>query len=253
MKYILRVCLTVAMGITLLFYFVHPGFLGTAVILFLPGIVELNIYPRLNALAVQFINVGLEVNYSSSRGLGSLAYAVLCVVLGRVSASAGVEWVLPINMVFLAGLTVAVLLFLMGAAELPSAFVFPRLWRRLGSRGMMVMALLFMLLKSIGMTVPVLGVVLGAQLLQMLGYGLFLPTSLYYVNENVPALDQVKGQAVMMLVPTGLGGVAGNPVSGFLIDLGGVRLLMIYCVAVGVLGVLVACAALRWTKKRSAS
>ena len=59
--------------------------------------------------------------------------------------------------------------------------------------------------------------------------------------------------AVMMLASTGLGGVAGNPVSGFLIDLGGVRLLMIYCVAVGVLSVLVACEALRWTKKRSAS
>lgn len=44
LKYILCVCLTVAMGITLLFYFVHPGFLGTAVILFLLGIVELNIY-----------------------------------------------------------------------------------------------------------------------------------------------------------------------------------------------------------------
>ena len=87
----------------------------------------------------------------------------------------------------------------------------------------------------------------------MLGYGLFLPTPLYYVNENVPALDQVKGQAVMMLAPTGLGGVAGNPVSGFLIDLGGVRLLIIYCVAVGVLSVLVTWAALRWTKKRSAS
>lgn len=43
LKYILRVCLTAAMGITLLFYFVHPGFLGTAVILFLLGIVELNI------------------------------------------------------------------------------------------------------------------------------------------------------------------------------------------------------------------
>ena len=126
-----------------------------------------------------------------SRGLGSLAYAVLCVVLGRVSASVGVEWVLPINMVFLAGLIVAVLLFLMGTAELPSAFVVAWLWP--GSQGMMVMAL-------------------------------------------------------------GLGGVAGNPVSGFLIDLGGVRrLLMIYCVAVGVLSVLVACAALRWTKKRSAS
>lgn len=323
LKYILCACLTAAMGITLLFYFVHPGFLGTAVILFLLGIVELNIYPLLNSLAVQFINVGLEVNYSLSRGLGSLAYAILCVVLGRVSASVGVEWVLPINMVFLAGLIVAALLFptapvpenswkgtqekphsagyilkqnppfalmlaavflgmsammpiqsfmyniveslggneshlglalfLMGAAELPSAFVFPHLWRRLGSRGMMVMALLLMLLKSIGMMVPVLGVVLGAQLLQTFGYGLFLPTSLYYVNENVPVVDQVRGQAIMMLASTGLGGVAGNLVSGFLIDLGGVRLLMIYCVAVGVLGVLAACAALRWTKKRSAS
>ena len=45
-------------------------------------------------MAVQFINAGMEVNYSLGRGLGSFAYAVSCVVLGRQSTAFGVESVL---------------------------------------------------------------------------------------------------------------------------------------------------------------
>lgn len=323
LKYILTVCLILAVGITSVFYATRPGFVGTAVLLFLLGALELNVSPLLNSLAMQFINAGTDLNYSLSRGLGSLAYAVVCVLLGRVSASVGVEQVLPINMAILGVLIVAILLFptapiidrsfkgerarphsigyilksnppfalmlvalflvmapllsvqnfmhnividlggneahlgwalfLMGAAELPSAAIFPKLWRRFGAQTLMVLTMLFMLLKVVGMSIPVLEVVLAVQILQMLGYGLFLPTSLYYVNQNVPLVDQVRGQTIMMLASSALCGVIGNLVCGFLIDLGGIRLLMAFCVGIGTLGMLVALAALRWAKKRGTS
>ena len=322
LKYILTVCLLLALGVTAVLYTTRPGVLGTAVLLFLLGALELNAAPLLNSLAMQFINVGVDLNYSLSRGLGSLAYAVVCVFLGRISASAGVERVLPINMAGIAVLIVAILLFpvapvlertfggeraqphsvgyilkhnppftlmlvalffvmaplisvqnfmhnividlggneahlgvalfLMGAAELPSAAVFPKLWRKFGAQTLMVLTMLFMLLKVVGMSIPVLGVVLAVQLLQMLGYGLFLPTSLYYVNQNVPLVDQVRGQAIMMLASSSLCGVIGNLVSGFLIDLGGIRMLMAFCIGIGTVGMLVALLALRWAKKRGA-
>ena len=283
------------------------------------GAVELSIYPLLNSLAMQFINAGVDVNYSLSRGLGSMAFAVACVILGRLSAAVGVERVLVVNIACLAALILVTLsfpvapvecgekaveeqphsvlyilkqnpaftlmlvavflamsahmsienfminvveerggnethlgiaLFVMGASELPAAIIFPKLWRKLGSWGMMVLAVVFMMMRFIAMLIPVLEVTMYMQVLQMLGFGLFLPTSLYFVNENVPAADRVRGQAVMMMASTGLGGVVGNLVSGFVIDLGGVGALLVFCVGVCVAGTLVALGAFRLAKRK---
>ena len=322
LKYVLVVCLSLALGMTVLFYTTTPGFLGTAVIIFLLGALELNAYPLLNSMAMQFVAVGVDVNYSLSRGLGSLAYAISCVVLGRMSAAIGVENVLPVNMGFLLALIAAALmfptapmliagqkgsgeqphsvwyilknnppfalmmvavlfcmtammpienfmynivegnggdethlglaLFIVGAAELPSAFIFTKLKPRMKVQTMMALAMIFVLFKSACMLIPVLSVILLVQLLQMFGYGLFLPSSVYYVNENVPVVDRVRGQAIMMMASTGLGGVFGNVIAGRVIDLGGVHALIVFCVICGVIGSALAVAALIWTGKRTA-
>lgn len=321
LKYLLAVCLSLALGITVLFYFTRPGFVGTAVVLFLLGAFELNSYPLLNSMAMQFINAGINVNYSLSRGLGSLAYAIACVFLGQMSASLGVENVLLVNMFFLVALITAALvfpaapvtivdfrdggenphsvlyilknnppftlmlvavffcmtammpienfmfnivagrggnerdlgvaLFIVGAAELPSAAIFAKLKPRMKIRNMMVLAIFFVMFKSACMLIPVLSVVLLVQLLQMFGYGLFLPTSLYYVNENVPAVDRVRGQAIMMMASTGLGGVVGNVAAGAVIDFGGADALILFCVGTGAVGTLIALAAMRWANRKS--
>ena len=323
LKYVLVVCLSLALGITALFYVTNPGFLGTAIIIFLLGALELNAYPLLNSLAMQFVAVGVDVNYSLSRGLGSLAYAISCVVLGRMSAAFGVENVLLVNIGFLLTLIAAALmfptapvitadrkddgeephsvlyilknnppftlmmvavffcmtammpignfmynivegnggdethlglaLFIVGAAELPSAFIFTKLKPRVKVQVMMVLAIFFVMIKSACMLIPVLSVILLVQLLQMFGYGLFLPSSVYYVNENVPVVDRVRGQAIMMMSSTGLGGVFGNVIAGKVIDLGGVQMLIIFCVICGVIGSALAVTALVWTGKRGAA
>lgn len=111
LKYVLVACLSIALGFTALFYFTSPGFWGTAAIIFLLGAFELNSYPLLNSMAMQFVAAGVDVNYSLSRGLGSLAYAISCVLLGRMSASLGVENVLLVNIGFLLALMAAALLF----------------------------------------------------------------------------------------------------------------------------------------------
>ncbi|MEI3305624.1 MAG: MFS transporter [Dysosmobacter sp.] len=94
LKWILNVCFALALAVNAVFYFTRPGFWGTAAIFVALGALELNAYPLLDSMAVQFINAGMEVNYSLGRGLGSFAYAVSCVVLGRQSAAFGVESVL---------------------------------------------------------------------------------------------------------------------------------------------------------------
>jgi PPP family 3-phenylpropionic acid transporter len=272
---------------------------------------------------MQFVAVGVDVNYSLSRGLGSLAYAISCVVLGRMSAAFGVENVLLVNIGFLLALIAAALmfptapvitadqknegekphsvlyilknnppftlmlvavffcmtammpienfmynivegnggdethlglaLFIVGAAELPSALIFTKLKPHMKVQTMVVLAIFFVMFKSACMLIPVLSVILLVQLLQMFGYGLFLPSSVYYVNENVPMVDRVRGQAIMMMSSTGLGGVFGNVIAGKVIDLGGVHMLIVFCVICGVISSALAVTALVWTKRRGAA
>lgn len=320
LKYVLTTCLSIALAVTVLFYFTDPGFVGTAVMIFLLGAFELNSYPLLNSLAMQFVAAGVGVNYSLSRGLGSLSYAISCVLLGRMSASLGVENVLLVNIGFLLALIAAALvfptapvifadhgteteephsvlyilknnppftlmlvavffcmtammpvenfmfnivegnggdethlgvaLFITGAAELPSAWIFTKLKPRMKVQSMVVLSIFFVMFKSACMLIPILSVILLVQLLQMFGYGLFLPSSVYYVNENVPVVDRVRGQAIMMMASTGFGGVFGNVIAGKVIDLGGVHYLIVFCVCCGAVGILLALAALSWSRKR---
>lgn len=70
----------------------------------------------------------------------------------------------------------------------------------------------------------------------MLGYGLFTPTSVYYVNESVPEEDRIKGQTVMMVASNGLGGVLGSLLAGRALDLGGANLMLAFCMVCCVLG-----------------
>lgn len=323
LKRILQVCLAGAMAVHLLFYYTRPGFWGTALIFLALGVLELNAYPLLDSMAVQFINAGMNVNYSLGRGLGSFSYAVSCVVVGRQASALGMESVLlthgalmlvmvaavaaypsfpreslsmrraeerphslwdllrasrPFTLMLAASFfaMVAVLpivsfmvsvvtdrggnetwlglaLFLMGAAEFPAAFLFHRLWRKLGSRRMMVLAIAFMGLRPLTVLLaPNLFWVLAVQPVQMLGYGLFTPASVYFANENVSVADRVRGQSLMMVASNGLGGVMGNLAAGFMIDWGGVNAMLGMCAVCGAAGLALALTAVRWAGRESA-
>ena len=83
------------------------------------------------------------------------------------------------------------------------------------------------------------------QPLQMLGYGLFTPASVYFVNESVPAADRVRGQTVMMVASNGLGGMLGGLLAGFTLDLGGADWMLAGCVLCGCAGTLLCLLSLR--------
>lgn len=131
-----------------------------------------------------------------------------------------------------------VALFLMGAFELPTAFFFQKLLRRLGSGRLLMLSMAFGTLKGVLLlcTTSCLGVLL-VQPIQMLGYGLFTPASVYYVNESVPEADRVRGQTVMMVASNGLGGMMGGVLAGWTLDLGGADLMLWACIACGCVGI----------------
>ena len=143
-------------------------------------------------------------------------------------------------------------LFLMAAFELPTAFFFRRLYRRLGGGRLLVVSMLFCLLKALALLLsPSLPFVLLSQPLQMLGYGLFTPTSVYYVNDSVPPEDQVKGQTLMMVASNGLGGVLGSLFAGSILDLGGTDAMLGFCMACCAAAVLLSALAVGAARKKA--
>ena len=314
--------LSLAAGV---WYWAEPamGLAQTALVWVVIGGLGVSSYPLMDAMAVQFINDGVPIRYSLGRGLGSLAYAVVCVLLGLQVGQWGVEttlvtfllltaaeialvftyptWhpkapaegraaaerpqsalsllrssprftlmlagvlfgltaVLPlsnflVNVILSRGGTAAELglaMFLMGGFELPAAFLFPKLLRRLGSGRILVLSMAFCTLKGVALllTWNLAGVLL-CQPLQMLGYGLFTPASVYFVNESVPPADRVRGQTIMMVASNGLGGMLGGMLAGFTLDLGGANWMLAGCVACGCVSVLLCLLALPRKRGRS--
>ena len=298
--------LSLAAGV---WYWAEPamGLGSTALVWVVIGGLGVSSYPLMDAMAVQFINDGMPIRYSLGRGLGSLAYAVVCVLLGLQVGQWGVEttlvtfllltaaeialvftyptWhphapaaqaeqarpqsalsllrsnprftlmlvgvlfgltaVLPlsnflVNVILSRGGTAADLglaMFLMGGFELPAAFLFPRLLRRLGSGRILVLSMFFGTLKGVALllTWNLAGVLL-CQPLQMLGYGLFTPASVYFVNESVPPADRVRGQTIMMVASNGLGGMLGGLLAGWTLDAGGANWMLAGCILCGCVG-----------------
>lgn len=298
--------LSLAAGV---WYWAEPamGLAQTALVWVVIGGLGVSSYPLMDAMAVQFINDGMPIRYSLGRGLGSLAYAVVCVLLGLQVGQWGVEttlvtfllltaaeialvftyptWhphapaaqaeqarpqsalsllrsnprftlmlagvlfgltaVLPlsnflVNVILSRGGTAADLglaMFLMGGFELPAAFLFPRLLRRLGSGRILVLSMFFGTLKGVALllTWNLAGVLL-CQPLQMLGYGLFTPASVYFVNESVPPADRVRGQTIMMVASNGLGGMLGGLLAGWTLDAGGANWMLAGCILCGCVG-----------------
>ena len=311
--------LSLAAGV---WYWAEPamGLAQTALVWVVIGGLGVSSYPLMDAMAVQFINDGVPIRYSLGRGLGSLAYAVVCAALGLQVGRLGVESTLVTHLVLAAvetalvatypayragpgprpaagrpqsawsllrsnprftlmlagvlfGLTgimplsnflvnivtsrggasagLGAALFLMGAFELPTAFFFPKLLRHFGSARLLVASMAFGALKGVALlaTSSYLGVLL-VQPLQMLGYGLFTPASVYFVNESVPAADRVRGQTVMMVASNGLGGMLGGLLAGWSLDLGGANLMLAGCIACGCVGTALCGLALRQSAPR---
>ena len=80
-----------------LWYWADPamGLGQTALVWVVIGGLGVSSYPLMDAMAVQFINDGVPIRYSLGRGLGSMAYAVVCVLLGLQVGRWGVETPTP--------------------------------------------------------------------------------------------------------------------------------------------------------------
>ena len=129
--------------------------------------------------------------------------------------------------------------FILGAAELPTAILFPVLRKKFGTKRLLEISAVFALMKMVFLYLSrnVIAIFF-SQTLQMLGNGMYWPTSVYYVNEAISGKDQVKGQSLANIASVNVGAVLGSVVSGKLLsyfDIDAVILFGCGCSFVGVI------------------
>ena len=113
--------------------------------------------------------------------------------------------------------------------ELPVMFLFSRIAKHFKSSSLLVVSGIFFTLRAAGFMLA--GNILVMYLVAMLQIGsfaLYIPSSVYYVNETMLPQDKFKGQAVMTATNT-LGGVFGSLLGGFLIDHAGIEAMNLVC------------------------
>lgn len=120
--------------------------------------------------------------------------------------------------------------------ELPTMLVFSRLIRRFRSSSLLIASGCFFAFKALGYLLAgnIVQLYL-VQILQMGSFALYVPASVYYVNEAMEPRDKFKGQAVMTGTNT-LGGVFGSLIGGFLLDFTGVPTMLAVGLAIAILG-----------------
>lgn len=111
-------------------------------------------------------------------------------------------------------------------SELPAMLIFSKLLKRFRSNQLLILSGFFFAVKAgaylLAGTVTQFYL---AQVLQMGAFALYIPASVYYVNETMKDSDKFKGQAVMTATNT-LGGVIGSLLGGFLLDYAGIKPLL---------------------------
>lgn len=129
--------------------------------------------------------------------------------------------------------------------EVPILFCFEFLNKKLSIKKLLLISSFGFVLKALGyaLSYNVITVYL-IQFFQILGYGIFASSSVYYVIEEIDLGDQSTGQALMASVMS-IGSVLGSLIGGLIIDYFGVRIMLYVNVLIGIIGILMVLMALK--------
>lgn len=117
------------------------------------------------------------------------------------------------------------LLAIAAITEIPVMFLFSIIVKHVKSSVLLIISGIFFALKAFGYFAAVnIALMTVAAVMQMGSFALYIPASVYYVNEVMEEQDKFKGQALMTGTNT-LGGMIGSLLGGFLIDHAGVAVM----------------------------
>jgi MFS transporter, PPP family, 3-phenylpropionic acid transporter len=125
-----------------------------------------------------------------------------------------------------------------GFLELPAMALFPLLLRWLPNAGTVLKwSGVFLVLKTLlTLLAPTIAWIYVAQSLQFFAFAMFVPASVYCVNQVIRGADKVKGQAGMTIALS-ISGMIGNFTGGLMLDSsGGVSFMLTVGLAVSLVG-----------------
>ena len=117
LKRIISLMMFVAACVFSVFYFIPHLFVPAILIFIVMGMTHASAPSLMNALAMQFANSGLGLNYGVTRGIGSMAFAVMGILLGRLVDMTNESVIVPFYVVMV--LITVVSLFLLRNPAIP--------------------------------------------------------------------------------------------------------------------------------------
>lgn len=110
--------------------------------------------------------------------------------------------------------------------ELPVMLSFTRMIRKYHNSSLLKIAGVFFSVKAFFTLISTsVGMIYLAQSFQMLSYAIFIPGSIYYVNQVIEKKDMIKGQAFTTAATT-LGGVGGSLLGGWILSTSSVTFML---------------------------
>ncbi len=84
LRHIVMVLMVIVFLLAFLLYILPDSFLLTAAIYVLIGAASFTLNPLFNSMALEYLNLGIPVNYGLARGTGSISFAVMSYLLGNL-------------------------------------------------------------------------------------------------------------------------------------------------------------------------
>ena len=127
-------------------------------------------------------------------------------------------------------------IFLAAVLELPTMSLFAKMKDKISCKKLiMISGIAFSVKHIITYFATSVAIIYLAQVIQIAGYALFIPASVYYVSRLIDKSDMIKGQALVTGAIT-ISGVFASLSGGILIDTLGVNSMLLIGAIVSILG-----------------
>lgn len=132
-------------------------------------------------------------------------------------------------------------IFLAALLELPTMALFTKVNQKVNCGTLIKISVVMFLVKHVlayfAMNMFIIYI---SQTMQLFAYALFIPASVYYVNNKIAVADRIKGQSMVTMAMT-ISGVFASFIGGMLIDIIGIHDVLFVGVVVSVVGMLIVC------------
>ena len=174
--------------------------------------------PLVNAACFYYWKKDIIIDFGSARAVGSLAFALISIAIGRLTVMFGAPAVIAAGM------------------ELLVLFKFSVLHKKFGTKKLLLACGIFYCIRgALYLVATTVWHIYLIQTLQAVTFAIFASASTYYSDEIMEAEDKVTGQGLMAAVLT-VGGVIGNLQGGFTFDMFGIEWMIVISLIIAIFG-----------------